>query len=237
MKTVAIILAAGSGKRFGSGTPKQFLKVGGKPLLAHTIQRFEDTDDIDEIFVVTAEEQIEFVREKIIEMNCFGKVTRVIAGGATRAESTRNALAEIPDDITLVAVHDGARPMTASSDIARVISVARKHKAAVLVTPVSDTIKRADKNVIVETVDRTTLFSATTPQVFDKTLLIEAHNSFPADDALTDDSLVVERHGVKPQIVIAEYPNPKVTTALDLELVKVLLKNEKQVALAKRKER
>jgi len=95
MKTVAIILAAGSGKRFGSETPKQFLKVSGKPLLAHTIQRFEDTDEVDEIFVVAAETQMEFVREKIIEMNCFAKVTRVIAGGATRAESTRNALTEL----------------------------------------------------------------------------------------------------------------------------------------------
>jgi len=82
--------------------------------------------------------------------------------------------------------------------------------------------------MIIETVDRTTLFSATTPQVFDRELLLEAHNSFPAEDTSTDDSLVVESYGVKPQIVIAEYPNPKVTMALDLELVKVLLKKEAQ---------
>jgi len=228
MKTVAIILAAGSGKRFGSETPKQFLKVSGKPLLAHTIQRFEDTDEVDEIFVVAAEMQMEFVREKIIEMNCFAKVTRVIAGGATRAESTRNALAELPDDTTLVAVHDGARPLVAPSDIAQVIRVAENTKAAVLVSPVSDTIKLVETSMIIETVDRTTLFSATTPQVFDRELLLEAHDSFPAEDTSTDDSLVVERYGVKPQIVIAEYPNPKVTMALDLELVKILLKKEAQ---------
>ncbi len=226
MRTIAIIVAGGSGARFGSQTPKQFLKIAGKPLLAHTIQRFEDTHEIDEIIIVVAEEFVEFTREEIVETYCFGKVSRVVLGGASRLESTRNALVDLPEQFDLIAIHDGARPLVAPSDISRVIKAASKSKSAVLVSPVSDTVKLVRNGKIVETLNRRELFGASTPQVFDRKLLIKAHDSFSSQKSATDDSFILESAGIHPDAIIAEYPNPKVTTPVDLELAQVLLKNE-----------
>ncbi len=232
MKTLAIIVAGGSGSRFGAKTPKQFLEIAGKPLLAHTIARFEDTLEIDDIFVVVPEHFVDFTYDKIIEANCFGKVSRVIVGGESRAESTRNGLLEVSSDVELVAIHDGARPLVSPVDIGRVIESAKANRAAVLVTRISDTIKRATEGTIIETVNRQELYAATTPQVFERDLLLKAHESFASKNNATDDSFVVERFGVNPQIVIAEHPNPKVTTPIDLELAQLLLASEAKQAKA-----
>ncbi|MFQ5606978.1 MAG: 2-C-methyl-D-erythritol 4-phosphate cytidylyltransferase, partial [Candidatus Zixiibacteriota bacterium] len=214
--TYAIILAAGAGARFGAGLPKQFVELCGRPLLAHSLQVFEDSPSVTGIaLVISAEYRARALRE-IVEAYEFKKITSVVEGGATRAESTANGLNATGAEAELIAIHDGARPTVAAADIARVIEAAARDGAALLASPVSDTLKRVACGRVVETVDRGGLFAAETPQVFASDLIRRAHQS--GSRSVTDDSQAVEALGVSVTVIESSGANIKITRPEDVTL-------------------
>jgi 2-C-methyl-D-erythritol 4-phosphate cytidylyltransferase len=230
MKTSAIIVAAGSSVRFGGATPKQFRTVAGKPLLAWTIQRFERAASIEDITLVVSRDQIPFAKDKILAPYDFKKVIGVVAGGATRQESVLRGLESFSSSMRLVAIHDGARPMVAPEDIDAVVREAATSRAAILATRVAETVKRVKEGFILSTQDRSDLWLAQTPQVFEYSLIVGAHRRAEASNQeATDDAALVEAAGFKVRVVEATAPNMKITTKDDLRLVEALLKGEPNV--------
>ena len=226
MKTYALIVAAGQAVRFGGAVPKQFREVCGRPLLSWTISRFEHAASIDAIVVVVADEHLLFTSQKVVDPFGFAKVQKIVVGGETRQQSVLRGLKSIPISARLVAIHDGARPLTSPIDIDRVVQTARSERAAMLAIPATDTVKRVRDGYILGTLERDSLYLAQTPQVFDYDLILEAHRSANAQVAASDDASMVEARGFKVRIVEPSAPNLKVTTADDLLLVEALLKKE-----------
>ncbi len=213
----AIIVAAGSGTRFGSDIPKQFVEIAGKRLLVHTLEKFEACAEIDEIVLVIAEDQISNFRPEI------SKLSKVVAGGASRAESVQNGLAAVSEDTQIVAVHDGARPLVSVDEILRTVRKAAETGAACLVAEVSDTIKHVENGEIVRTVDRTKLRRALTPQAFKVDILKRAFNEFGADESATDECYLVEKLGVPISCIEGSARNIKVTRPEDIQIVEAVL--------------
>ena len=198
----AIIVAAGSGKRFGAKTPKQFLKLGNKPLLIHTLDRFQNCPLIDQIILVLpANQTAEFLQ--IVSKYGITKLTKIVAGGATRAESVWKGFKLIQSvKAEIVAVHDGARPLVTSEEISECIAKAKETGAAILVAPVTDTIKEIRDGKIIQTIDRNTLRRALTPQCFRYQILCKAFEKIEdLSESATDESFLVEKLGVEVSIV------------------------------------
>lgn len=214
----AIIVAAGSGTRFGSDIPKQFVEIGGRQLLSRTLEKFEACDDIGEIVLVLSEDQIPNFRSEI------SKLRTVVAGGASRAESVRFGLNAVSSDTQIVAVHDGARPLVTVEEIAQTVMKAVETGAACLVAEVSDTIKHVEGGEIVRTVDRTKLRRALTPQAFRVDILRRAFDEFGADGSATDECYLVEKLGIPISCVEGSSLNIKVTRPEDILLAEALLK-------------
>jgi len=227
MKTVALIVAGGSSVRFGGETPKQFREVAGRPLLSWTISRFEQASKVDQIFVVVAEEYLLHTGQRVIDPYGFPKVTKVVIGGAERQESVRRGLEALPISTSLVAIHDGARPLTRPSDIDRVVELAAKERAAMLASPITDAVKRVREGFVLASIDRGGLYGAQTPQVFQYDLILAAHReAADSEKPFADDSSVVEARGFKVCVVEPSGPNMKVTTRDDLKIVEALLAKE-----------
>jgi 2-C-methyl-D-erythritol 4-phosphate cytidylyltransferase len=222
----AIIVAAGSGSRMASDRPKQFLLLAGIPLIFHTLRPFEQCDSIDETIVVLPPES---AAEFLDSAPKFGvrKVTRVVPGGATRAESVRRGLNAVrAASARIVAVHDGVRPFVSAAEISDTVAAAEQHGAAILVAPATDTIKEVAANQVVRTLDRRELRRALTPQCFNYELLMRAFAQADlSDQALTDDSALVEQIGVQVAIVEGSARNIKITTPEDLVVAESLLKS------------
>ena len=217
MSTAAIIVAAGNSERFGGALPKQYHKLGDRPMLAWTIERFERAESIDSIALVVSEDQLLYAGEKVIDPYGFRKVNRVVPGGATRRESVHNGLKRLPSSTRLVAIHDGARPLVSPKDIDAVVALAAKEKAAMLAAPVTDTIKRVEGGFVIATLDRRMLYGAQTPQVFQYDLIMKAHAEAEAKGArVTDDASLVESLGYKVRVLEPTGPNLKVTSRQDL---------------------
>lgn len=219
----AIIVAAGSGTRFGSPTPKQFLEIGGKPLIFHTLERFENCDAIDEIILVLAKNEIENFR-KIAQNHSIKKLKKTITGGKTRAESVSNGLKAIDAASEIVAVHDGARPLVTVDEITATIEKARETGAACLTAKVTDTIKRIENGKIAATIDRETLRRALTPQCFRKEILQKAFKSADLNESATDECFLVEKIGCEIAFVDGNATNIKITHQEDWILAEILLK-------------
>jgi 2-C-methyl-D-erythritol 4-phosphate cytidylyltransferase len=225
MKTTALIVAAGNSVRFGGETPKQFVMVAGAPLLAWTIVRFEMAERIDDIVLVVAEDRLEQVLDSINDDQRPTKVVKAIAGGASRQQSVLFGLESLPESTELVAIHDGARPLTSPQDIDAVVEAASIHQAAILASRVSDTVKRVDDSQIVATLDRNHLWLAQTPQVFERELILEAHARAASERIeVTDDAALVEAAGHNVCVIESTSINLKVTTPEDLRIVEALLK-------------
>lgn len=227
MKTVAIILAAGEGARFGADRPKQFAMALGKPVLWHTLSAFQSASSIDDIVLVVLQDELEYTREAFLSNSPLDKIGKVIAGGSTRSDSTRLGLAAIPISTEIIAIHDGARPTVAPSDINRVVKTARSERAAILASPVTSTLKRVAAKYIINTVEREGLYLAETPQAFRADLIREAYQKLGEDSSPTDDAQLVEALGFKVCIVMPEFLNIKVTTREDIALVEAILKARK----------
>ena len=222
----AIIVAAGSGSRMASDRPKQFLLLAGIPLIFHTLRPFEQCDSIDETIVVLPSES---AAEFLDGAPKFGvrKVTRVVPGGATRAESVRRGLNAVrAASARIVAVHDGVRPFVSADEISETVAAAEQHGAAILVAAATDTIKQVDdKQVIKKTLDRRELRRALTPQCFKYELLMRAFAQADlSDPTLTDDSMLVEQTGARVVVVEGSARNIKITTKEDLLVAEALLK-------------
>lgn len=221
----AIIVAAGSGQRFDSAVPKQFLKLGGKPVIVHTLEKFELSASIDEIVVVVGRDDVEQMQQLASDAG-ITKVKAIVGGGETRAESVRNGFEAVDPASTIVCVHDGVRPLVTVDEIDRTIDMAVHFAAACLVGPVTDTIKTVDYGKITGTVDRTHLRRALTPQAFRYGILREALAAANLGESATDECLLVEKMGVMISTVEGSVRNIKITHAEDLILAEAFLKEE-----------
>ena len=220
MKTTAIIVAAGSGSRLHSDTPKQFLEIYGKPVIAHTIERFESAPSIDSIILVLADDQV-----ASFDASAFSKITKVVSGGPTRAESVRQGI-DAARDADIVAVHDGARPLVTVDEIERTIAKAKESGAACLVAPVTDTIKSVRGGEISDTLDRDMLRRALTPQAFKTEVLRKAFEKVDLNESVTDECYLVEKLGHPIAIVEGSSRNIKITHPEDLILAEALLNSK-----------
>jgi len=216
----AIIVAAGRGLRFGE-QPKQFAPILGKPLLIHTLEKFEASPAIDDIVLVLSADGKEAF-ERLREQFPVHKVSSVVAGGDTRVESVRNGLDAATGEI--VVVHDGARPLVTVDEITRTVEKAMATGAACLVAAVTDTIKEADGDAITRTVDRSRLRRALTPQAFRHTILKRAFESADLGVDVTDGCYLVKKLGVPVAMVAGSVWNIKITHAEDIVVAEALLK-------------
>ena len=222
---VAIIAAAGTGSRLAGDRPKQFLQLAGVPIIFHTLKPFEQCDSIQEIIVVLpAAESSDFLA--LVQKYGLRKLSRVVPGGTTRAESVwRGLLAIRAATAEIVAVHDGVRPFVTTEEIGRTVAAARLHGAAILVAPAIDTIKQVNAGVVVKTLERKQLCRALTPQCFRYELLRRAYEQADVQDpAVTDDSSLVEQLGEPVTIVEGNSRNIKITTREDLLIAESFLK-------------
>ena len=225
---VAIIVAAGQGARAGAGPAKQFRELRGVPVVVHTLRRFEECAGVGRtVLVVPAAEAAGCAR--LARDHNLRKLAHVVAGGATRAESVWRGL-QLIDAATagIVAVHDGVRPFVTPAEIDATVRAAEAAGAAVLVAPLTDTVKEVENDLIKSTPPRATLRRALTPQCFRYELLRRAYERALADglDA-TDDSALVERLGVPVAVVAGDARNIKLTRAEDFALAEILLREKR----------
>lgn len=220
-KCSAVIVAAGSSTRMG-GVDKIVTEIAGKPMILRTAEAFQKNPAVQEIVVVTREDLRQRV-EEILREGGMTKVTAVVVGGSTRAESVNKGLNWCDKKSKLIAIHDGARPLVSQEIITTAITMAAKTGAAVPAMPVRDTIRVIEGGVGVSTPDRAKLYAMQTPQVFDADLIRAATlNAIRKKIEVTDDCAAVEQMGMKVNIVAGAEENLKVTTRLDLALVNAL---------------
>lgn len=225
----AIIVAAGSGQRFGAQTPKQFLELAGKPVVVHALERFEDCVSVNEVILVLPRSEIVFFQTQTTKYN-LQKIKFVVAGGATRTESVWNGLNAIDfNKFEIIAIHDGARPLVTIAEITQTIERAQQTGAACLVAPVVETIKEISPDgKITKTIDRTKLRRALTPQCFRADILRRAFSKIDfSSKQATDESFLVEQLGIEVAIVEGSARNIKITVPEDLILAEALLKQSK----------
>lgn len=224
----AIVLAAGSGKRMGTKVHKQYLLMGGKPVLYYSLRAFEDSRRIDEIILVCGAGEEEYCRQEIVEKYGLSKVCKIISGGAERYNSVWNGLRETKDGY--VYIHDGARPFVDGEMIERAYECVSEYHACVAGMPSKDTVKIADPdNVVAETPDRSSVWIVQTPQVFDTALIRKAYAMLMEKEQITvtDDAMVVEQMiGYPIRLFYGSYENIKITTPEDLEIAGVFLKRK-----------
>jgi 2-C-methyl-D-erythritol 4-phosphate cytidylyltransferase len=219
----AIIVAAGSSRRMGFD--KLFAIIAGRPVIAHAIDAFEHANSVAEIIVVAGEDRHDEIR-KMSRDESFKKVRSIITGGERRQDSVHAGLKNLSPDARYVAVHDAARPLVRPEQIERVFEQCRVHGAAVLAEPISDTLKRADVDLMVAgSVDRHQLYAMQTPQIFESALIEEAYRGVFANRVpVTDEVSAVERLGRKVILVSTEDFNFKITYPRDLALAEFVLK-------------
>lgn len=222
----AIIVAAGTGQRFASTTPKQFITLLGKPLIIHTLDKFDACDLIDEIVLVLSDEGRKLL-ESSDHASGITKLRSIVTGGTTRAESVRNGLSSLnASEGDIVAVHDGARPLVTVSEIARTVEKAVEAGAACLVAPVTDTIKTIGGDEIVGTLERDKLRRALTPQAFRCEVLKRAFEVVDLSEAVTDECYLVEKLGYPIAIVEGSSRNIKITRSEDLVFAQAVLSQD-----------
>ena len=220
----AVVPAAGRGVRMGTNVPKQFLTLGGVPLLVHALQVFESTPSISEIILVVPEDDCRDCREDIVPTYGFQKVSKVVAGGRRRQDSVLNGVHAANPASDIIVVHDAVRPFVTETMIMEVVKAAQRYGAAIVAIPMRDTVKRVEDGLIEETLSRDHLWLAQTPQAFHKELLVRAHQQGESDgiDA-TDDAFLVERLGLPVAIVQGSSDNIKVTRPEDLHMGQAIL--------------
>lgn len=220
MSIHAIIPAAGQGRRMGAPHPKQYLKVRGKPLLVWTVQALTAHPRVAGGVVVVPAGDESLVQSLFQKYGCHGQM-QVVAGGLDRRASVAAGLDALPNDCDVVLVHDGARPLVSPEVIERVADAARSG-AVTAALPVHETVKSVEDGVVLQTIDRSQLWSIQTPQGFPRELLARAH-ALPDDGEATDDCALVERLGETVRVVMGAPENMKVTTPADLPLAELWL--------------
>jgi 2-C-methyl-D-erythritol 4-phosphate cytidylyltransferase len=224
---VAIIAAAGQGTRMAGKRPKQFLELAGTPIIFHTLQVFEQCDSIQEIIVViAAAESAGFL--SLAGKRELRKLSKVVTGGATRAESVLRGLQAVREtNVDIVAVHDGVRPFVTKDEISRTVTAAQTCGAAILVSTPVDTVKEVRDGAVVKTLKRGDLRNALTPQCFQYKLLRRAYAQADISDPdLTDESSLVERLGIEVAVVEGSRRNIKITREEDLIHAEAILTSD-----------
>jgi len=226
MKVTAIIAAAGAGRRMKADRPKQLFVLHDTPILIYTLRKFDACRIIDNVIVAAPRESVEEIRSLVNDAG-FSKSVAVIQGGDRRQDSVSIALQHLPQDVTVVAVHDGVRPFVSVEEIEAVIRKADEVGAAILAVPIVDTVKQVERDIIDATLAREHLVLAQTPQAFRIEILREAFERAKKDEYYgTDESSLVERIGRSVSIVRGSERNIKITRPTDLILARVLLEEE-----------
>lgn len=225
----AVIVAAGSSTRMGTNGSKQLIPLLGEPAIAYTLRAFEQSTVISEIIVVCREDDMAAIHE-IAGNNAIHKLSQLVKGGASRAESVKNGLAAVSAQAKYVAIHDGARPLISVEEISAVTEAAFRNEAATLGTPVTDTVKVIDDdNRIIHTPARASLRAVQTPQVFAREMYEFALDKAGDNlDSFTDDCSLIENLGMQIEVVEGSAENIKLTTPTDVLIAESILRGRKQ---------
>ena len=226
-KTVAIIPAAGSGIRMESKRAKQFLSLDGKPILALTLEPFQESS-VDAVVLVVPQDDVAYCREEIVERFGLTKVEKIVPGGKRRQDSVRLGLEATEGKYDFVLIHDGVRPLIEKEIIERVIEETRVNRAVITALPARETVKEVnDLRHVVKTYDRKRVWMVQTPQAFRYQDILGAHQKALKEgwEEATDDALLVEKSGITVKVVEGSEKNIKVTTPHDLELARILLRS------------
>jgi len=210
---------------------KQVININGKPILAHTLEKFQRCKYIDEIIVVAREDEINYCKKEVVKRYGFNKVTKIVRGGKERQDSVYNGILALNEKTDIVVSHDGARPFVKIKNIVDSIKGAVEYGACVVGTPVKDTIKFVkDGEEIDSTPNRDILWAAQTPQSFKREILMEGYRKAIEDNFIgTDDSVLVERLGIQVKIIMGSYENIKITTPEDIIIAESILKDKAQI--------
>jgi 2-C-methyl-D-erythritol 4-phosphate cytidylyltransferase len=232
MRTLAIILAGGAGKRMGATTNKQFLLINNKPIIVHTLEIFENCRSIDNIFLVVNQKDLPVIQKEILETYRFNKVTKLVIGGRLRQDSVRNGLEAIESPCDIVVIHDGARPFVSPSFIEKGIFLMEMFDAVIPGIPARDTIKAVSKEGFVsKTLPRDSLWQVQTPQTFKYELIMKAYREGMAKKLYGfDDATFVEHLGKKVKVIEGSPYNMKITTPEDLIIAQGILSQLKGAA-------
>jgi 2-C-methyl-D-erythritol 4-phosphate cytidylyltransferase len=224
-KVSAVIVAAGQGTRMGTEARKQYMMLGNRPVLFHTILAFEKCNVIEEIFLVIPRADGPFCKKEIIDPLRPNKPIHLVSGGATRQESVYNGLKAIDGRAGLVVIHDGVRPLVRIDRISECVRVAEKYGSCILAVPASDTVKTVDEHDrVIGTMKRHMIRMAQTPQAFHYNLILRAHVTAQKQAcAGTDDAELVELCGKVVKMIPGDPYNIKITTHEDLKLAEALL--------------
>ncbi len=219
-----ILVAAGEGKRAGGNTPKQFVKIHGKSIVAYTLEKFTKVKGIVEVIIAVPPGKEKRAAKLLAPALKKFRRVKFVTGGKTRQGSVFNALQRVSDSITHVLVHDGVRPFVNPKKLVELIEMLKTEEAVVLASPATDTVKRTASNTVAETLDRRQIFLAETPQGFRKETLIEAHlEAQKKGFTFSDDSALVEALGRRVAICPSDGKNLKITSPEDLALARLLL--------------
>ena len=221
-RNIAVIVAAGAGKRMESKLPKQFIEIGGKPVLAHTIDRFDRCSIIDEIILVVPDDYLAYASRAIVGRYSYKKIKKITAGGETRQESVLAGLSACPRITDDVAIHDGVRPFVRGSLIEELFIKVKETKAVIPAIRAKDTVKYVEKSIILKTLPRENIYLAQTPQVFCYKDIFDIHKkAAEAEFEASDDAMLAEQYHMK---VAGYYDNIKIAHPEDLILAEEILK-------------
>ncbi|MFQ5709082.1 MAG: 2-C-methyl-D-erythritol 4-phosphate cytidylyltransferase [bacterium] len=227
MHISAIIVAAGQGRRLGGTLPKQFQPLRGKPILFYTLKTFEESATIDEVTLVVSDDWLYHVSQEVVDKFAITKVRKIVPGGTERQDSVLAGLRSLESPTDLVVIHDGVRPFLSIAKLEEAIEAGKDFGAAILAIPPRDTIKIGRDGLIEKTLIRESLWSVQTPQVFKLDVITAAYQQAYREGFYgTDDSALVERAGYPVKIVMGDYNNLKITTALDLQVAESFLCTE-----------
>lgn len=229
MRTMAIILAGGTGKRMGTSINKQFLLLDGRPIIVHTMQVFEECRAIDGFYLVVNQKDIPFIQEEILETYKFQKLVKLVVGGKLRQDSVMNGLEAIEPPCDIVVIHDGARPFVSPSFIEKSVSLMEMFEAVIPALHVKDTVKVISKEgYVVKTLERDSLWYVQTPQIFRYELILQGYRDGMAKKIFGyDDAMFVECLGKKVKVIEGSPYNIKITTPEDLVIARGLVKGFK----------
>ena len=215
----------------GGAVPKQFLSLGGEPLVVHSLRILQAAHTVDEIILAVPETDLDYCTNDLVRRHGFSKVKKVVPGGLERQDSVRQALEQVPEETEIVLVHDAVRPFLTGQMVDDVVASAEKHGAAIIALPMRDTVKQVGSDhVIQRTVDRRPLWLAQTPQAFRRSWLQEAHRKAHAEGIhATDDAFLVEWLGYPVAVVEGSGENIKVTRPEDMVIGEAILASRSAV--------
>jgi 2-C-methyl-D-erythritol 4-phosphate cytidylyltransferase len=227
-KAVAVIPAGGSGKRMGGDLSKQYLLLAGKPILAHTLERFQESGVVSAVVLVVPAEDVASVRQAIVERYRLTKVKAIVPGGTERQDSVRNGLDAAGEGYGITLIHDGVRPFITDDLINCAVRDAEVFGAVTIGCPAKDTMKNVSAEGFVQsTLPRDSIWTIQTPQAFRTGIIVKAHKQAVADAYYgTDDASLVERIGLPVKVLAGSYDNIKITTKEDLALAERIMTRE-----------